>query len=408
MAQSGIPLDSLSPVEQTLAQQEFEAPRETTDDVVALPPRHELLKRFGELSAHIYDNPRETASRLVDRAVITIALGESDVNPGIRVASILHDLSAAQRAHWEAGLMVPSHEVWSESPFELYVREPQLERNLAVTSFNTKTSTLETKPENDASLELRRYLGQSLFISSLERARVERLLSAFTNAFTDNEASEAQHTALLEIAQEELKPKADIEPADAKINQARAVLEAGIYGDHSSEVKTSLLNLALDTAMGRVDSLPNQQSIASAEAYLIAGRAVHDLASRHGSFPQLSEAEARGFRVRALELAHDFVLQAATTYEEIFDTAIGPVNAETHAGVLKSIQTFEHEVPLINEARWFRGIYEGDYKLAAKSYTERVRHIGEKGLIHALTSSIPRADLPQELVPQAPELAIAA
>lgn len=408
MPHIGAPSDYIPLVEQDLARREFEDPQEAASDI-ALPPRYELLKRFSDLSAHIYDNPRETASHLADRAVITAALVESDANPAIRVASIFHDLSAAQRAQDDADRLLRQHEVWKETPLDLFIRQPGLERRQSVGYADKDTNTSKTGPEDDVSLDLRRYFGQSLFISSLEHARVEHLIAEFNGALNPDLEPEQQQTALIALAKEQLKPENDKEPvADVKVKQARAALMAGLNGDYSADVKTSLLNLALDTAMEHIDTLPEEDSIAGAEAYLVSGRAVHDLASRHKSFPQLSEADAREFRVRALELAHSFVDQAVEMYKKIFDRPIGPVNATTYRDVSDSIRTLEHETALVNEALWFRGVYEDDARREAESLSQKVRSIGRSGIIHALTSSLPRADVPQELIPQASELAMAA
>lgn len=353
------------------------------EQAALLPSIATLTKKLDEIEAHLYDNTSLTAGKLADKSALLaqlVAQGATNLWEQFQGSVI----TAMRTANELTETHIP-HRSWPETYLNIFIDENNLElQQYEKGNLDTQASEVATEDENH--LDFRRKVKRNELGYAVESVRTDSLLKLLQPAAANPDSETVSFQTLINtlVASPENEPI----PSRAKnnrVSQARGALDAGLEQGQTVEMKNNLLNLALDIATTAIESLPEEPNTEKAAAYLIAATSVHDLATQPGSFlPQLTEAEARDFRVRALEMASHWVIEAAAMYRKIFNDPIGTVTPESFADIARKIASIKENEKSINHALWFEGIYGHDYQEAASALDHKVRHIGQRAIILAL------------------------
>lgn len=355
-----------------------------------LPSLAELRQQLDDLTDdYIYQDGSFIHNRLLKRAVVGAALAiQGDES---RTEQVAQDTLSAQREHERSFNQIRPHFDWKNaSLINILVDDYTLPRR-QFHSVNHETHEITWHDESDAALESRRSMRERSFRYAFDFTHREVLLAGLGDP-----------SRLRETINKELADTHRASTDERLVLDAQALFNQAHSGNIDQDSKQQLLGASLDKSIAVIENFSETDSPEKAHAYLVAGQSIHDLAKTPGSFEKhMSEAEAHEFRVRALEMASEWVDKAAATYQKVFDNPIGRITKDRFDHIRLELQQFMSHIDSLKNARWFKNIYQDDYKEAAAAMDRlsiKRRSIGEKAVIFFLDPALsPNALLPLPL-----------
>lgn len=361
-----------------IAEEAFEASNDARS--LRRRPTAEILDELQYTDDHLYDVALLRQGRLADKSILLaelVANGETGY-----LEPLIASVSQTERELSNLTNQFRPHLTWNEDYLQIFV----FDKNLTPEKFekaNLDSHQTEYGTEDEVHLEYRQNRRENYLrytIESIRAAHAVDLLQDFIKDPNDTPSFEALVNGAAVLPESESTPHPS---RDDKTAQALSAFEAGT--SQTGELRNELFNRALDISTNALETLAETTSTEKAIAYLVAARAVHDLASQPDSFlPHLEEHQARDFRVRALEIAAYWADQSATTFREIFGKPIGKITPESLPTIQRTIALVRANAGHINKALWFENIYKEDYEKAAARLDHQVHNIGQGAVIHAL------------------------
>lgn len=296
------------------------------------------------------------------------------------LSAIVARYTLARPEHERLAEEIVPHRDWGKaSILDILVGDSTLPRqNVHATDYSSNTSYIV--PESDDALAARREKRRQGLAHALSVTHEEYLLGRFEQAL--NQPDSDQITRLYQLAesvqQAEGTPRLheDVEQLLGHFNDALAA---------PSDENQSRLGHILDTSIAALEK-SDLSDLDVALLYRTAARSLHDLARIPGSLEKrMSEHDAREFRVRALEVAAEWMQQSGNMYRERFGQPIGAITTENYSELqakTREANTYQHH---IQETFWFEGVYAREYQEAVRTLTHC--SVGQAAVLRAFTSA---------------------
>ena len=354
----------------------------------SLPSPDELNRRLKELDdSYIYGRGDSIPDRFLERAVVCAGLVAQGADSPSLQRAITHDTILASRHHKEAYQGIIPHRDWGGTTLLEIIVEDKVLKPVKLRGTNLDTNETVEYPESETALEARRNSRETSLKYGLDFVRREALLSALKQGISGDSSIFGS------IASNELTNSNKTSPIGLAIQQAQDSFHKATKGDVGQQEKERLLNASFDASFIIIEKLSKSPSSPEkAHAYLIAAQSIHDLAIRPGSFERhMPEAEAREFRVRALEMASAWVDESLTLYRESFGKPIGAITEDSFKRIQIEMQECEKHAKTIHDVRWFKEIYSEEYKKAAQALeklNKTRRIIAERAVVFYLNPDL--------------------